>query len=535
MRVKLKLIKRGFILFLCTCLVAPVAYSTPQQSDIVSVVGNQIEVSSFQPDQQILAEIRRTFVDRPELLNSFVDALMDGSNPKKIEALANQFENNEETFQRLFELILEKHGDDPTITEALGKSALQVERHLRFNRPSSVSWFSRMFEFSLFTITYLGMIYSLHGLDPDMAKASFDSAFGQNLGLTTIFIVILSRQAMSFRQALSEYSKSLKDRVRSRKFLNNFAKWMSSVPNPDQLKVLSLTSQVHQYAMSSQVQQKFSAELLTQYRKELQKLNEQGHLKKFLTFFSRRKMQKKLHQMVEYLSPYELKEFLENPDNRSQVMAIKPKFKIYFVYQSIKQDVENWLAQQGTDNLSGLRSGVQIAIQERRDQLARRTRLSILEMINVQILTVGTIAFGLGMSISATAATPFDFLFSPDHLSFLRSQVGKNLLGVAMLVLPAVALALHEFSWIIDLAKKRKFGDNATIIKNDIQNLENLLEIFSVLELDPEGLNPVTIDESSSSEKRTAFELIERMMMRVDFSQTPTCEQLLETTNSSGK
>lgn len=521
----LKALKTAWLMLLCASLslhVPVFAIQTPAEA---------LTHARFEspPTDRLVSELGDVFSDRPQLMTAFVDALLDGGNHDKIQALGAQIENSEETFMRLFQIVIEKHSNDPHILEAISEGSKIFEERLKTQPQVKPSWFTRMFEFALFSITYVGLIYSLHSLDPTVADMSFRSAFKDNLGIYTVGLVILMKQGMGLRTATSQYFSSLRNRMKSKDFIQNFRRWLTKVPKNEDLRVISLTSQIHQYSISSPEQRGLSAKIMKGYLDELKKLKRHGLLKGFIDHFKTRKLQRQIHKLTEYLSPEELRKLAEERPDGVQLKKLKPRFKSVFIYNKVRSEIVNWLSAQNVDHLANVRTEIQERIGVYRDRVILRSRVSPLEMFNIQLLTIGTMVIGLGFAMGSNPSTPFDEFFPQQLLNFFRSDHGKYQLSIATLILPAFSLALHELTWIASLRSiGRKWDDSSREIRKKIQSLQRVLDILDVVERDPQIVNGRQQSAQKELSALSAHQLIQELLFEVNDSRpVDLCEQLL--------
>lgn len=439
----------------------------------------------FSVASRAVKEISSQFVDRPQLMAAFLDALIDGGNVDKVKALANQLENSEETFIKLAELISEKLPEHPGVDRILKESSDVVHERLRTDQVVTPSVGMRLFEFALFSGTYLGLIYSLNGFDPMLADLSFRSAFQDNLGMYTLLMVILMRQGIGLRAAISQYFKGLRQRARSKQFLQSFQKWIQTVPSKDQLEAIQEIPNIHKNAVESGKPLGLTADTFDKSIEELQKLRDMGLLKQLKNYFRKRGLQQQITHFASYLSPTQRQDLQTRYPEDKWILNTEEKYKSIFIYNKIKLEISRWMQQQKVEELSNLRTEVQERIDNNTQDLAARTRLSTFEHINIQFLTMGTIAIGTGLSIASGAAS-FDWIFSENFLSTLRSEDSKTLFGVATLILPAFSLALHEASWISSLRNhRRRYSRTAQAVKKENKRLREFLDILTIIELDP--------------------------------------------------
>lgn len=491
-------------------------------------VGSTPEITKLSP--QTIRALGEIFVDRPKLLDAFLDAILDSENPKKVQALGIQLGANEAVFQQLSRLVMERSKTDPGLADLLKKNAETVSEALKDKPLAAPNMTERVLEFLFFTGSYIGILYSLNGIDPMMAEASFDSAFQQNMGMYTILLVIMARQGMGLASASREYFKSLRDRRNSAQFFKSFQSWMNTIPFLKKMQAVELAFHPQNVSeMSSDGSKGLTAEVFDDYFAELKKLEAGGLLTRFLNYKRRGKIKNHLMYYLSYLTPEEKSKLLSAHPDQTFLSKMKFHYHSRFTYEAIKMDILEWMEQEKVHELSELRAEIQQRIESGREELSKRTRLSTLEKINIRVLTIGTILLGGAVSMSAAPAN-FDWFFSESLMESLRTEQAKNYLGLATFILPAFSLMLHEFSWIRDL-KKRLFNRRSTSrLHEEVQRLEAVLNVLTVLELDPNPIGPLgrTTNRVTPASMSTQ-KLIEMMAIRLDlsFSYTRQCEKLL--------
>jgi hypothetical protein len=420
----------------------------------------------------------RSLSENDELMSAFIAALTDDDNTQKVQNLAMQMERNEGTYMRLLEALIKKASENPEIIGIAERNAERLQKQVRNLQIQTPDVGMRVYEMGVFSLTYLALVYSLHGLGSEYASGPTDLITGYS-AIITLMALAGVRQSINLTVGIRGYFKRLKERRAAGKFLKGFREWIQGAQETGDLKTTALLLQLHQYAMVTPDRFNESHKVMGDYYSELEKLNRMGLLAKFKNYLSTRKFKNRMQKMLALMSRKEWEKFQHLHPDSNQVIKVEHRSETFLYYETTRREILSWLAAE-TNDTSILRSRVQEHLNGRRDEAIKQTHTSLYEKISTHALTLGSLFLGLTMAVNSGVIPQLDPLLPGEFLALARDQDSRLTIELAMMFLPAFGLALHEFDFVLARAFNRPARQREK--RRQIHILEGILDHLTTIE-----------------------------------------------------